>query len=192
MYFFYIFLIIFVSLVGFFFLFRSMLTIFSFFTTSPFVPLEKFLIEKGLSFLNVGKGDRFLDIGCGDGRVVFSCAKKYPGAKFYKGIEIIRILVIFANVRRFFFRNEKKERIIFERENAKYYDYGDYNKIFMYLLPEFVSDLMKKLEKEVPTGAVIVSVAFAIPEKYKRSGELKVEEVKLGRKKKKIYIWKKN
>jgi trans-aconitate methyltransferase len=175
-----------------FFLTRSLITLVSFFSKSPFVPLEKVLIDKGLNHLNMKKEDRFLDIGCGDGRVVFSCAKKYPGATFYKGIEIIPVLVYTAKLKRFLIKKvEEREKISFERKDARKYTYSEFNKIFMYLLPEFVSELMPKLEKELPSEAVVVSVAFKIPEIYKRSGELKVEEVKFGRKKKKIYIWKK-
>ncbi len=147
------------------------------------------MIEKGLSLLNVGKGDVFLDIGSGDGRVVTSCAKKYPEAKLYKGIEIIPILVVVANLRKFFLK--EKDRVVFKRDDAKKHVYKEYNKVFMYLLPEFVSDLMSKLEKELPSKAVVVSVAFAIPEIYKRSGNFQVHEFKLGRQTKKIYVWKK-
>lgn len=186
---FYIAIIVLSSFVCVFFLTRSLITLFSFFSKSPFVPLERILIEKGLSFLRVGKNDSFLDIGCGDGRVVFNCARNYPNAKLYKGIEIITILAFTAKLKRFFVK--EKEKISFERRDAMKYDYGEFNRVFMYLLPEFVSELMVKLEKELPKDAIVVSVAFAIPEIYKKSGSLKIEEVKLGRKTKKIYIWKK-
>lgn len=186
---FYWFVIIILSFVCIFFLARSVLTLLSFFTTSPFVPLEKKLIEGGLEFLDVGEGDRFIDIGSGDGRVVAYCAQKYPNADLYKGIEIIPILLPISNVRKIFSKN--KEKISFQRDDAKKHNYSNYNKVFMYLLPEFVSDLMPKLKKELPKGAVVVSVAFAIPQSYKSSGELKVHEVKFGRKKKKIYVWRK-
>ncbi len=190
MYVLYVVLIIFFTFIAVFFLTRSLITLISFFSKSPFVPLENVLINRGLEILNVKKDDRFLDIGCGDGRVVFSCARKYPGAKFYKGIEIIWILVVVAKLKKLFLR--EKDCIIFERENALNYDYSSYNKVFMYLLPEFVSELMPKLEKELPSKSVVVSVAFAIPEIYKKSGDLSVEEVRLGRKVKKIYRWEKN
>ena len=190
MYVLYVVLIIFFTFIAIFFLTRSLITLVSFFSKSPFVPLERVLIKRGLEFLDMKRNDKFLDIGCGDGRVVFSCASKYPGAKFYKGIEIIWILVLVAKFKRFF--SKDKDSVIFERANALSYDYSYYNKIFMYLLPEFVSELMPKLEKELPPKSIVVSVAFAIPEIYKRSGELSIEEVKLGRKMKKIYKWKKN
>jgi len=189
MLYFYIAVIVLSSLVCVFFLTRSLITLFSFFSKSPFVPLEKVLIKRGLSFLKVGKGDSFLDIGCGDGRVVFFCARKYPQAKLYKGIEIITILALTAKLKRFFVKD--KEKISFERRDAMKCEYGEFNKVFMYLLPEFVSELMIKLEKELPKNSIVVSVAFAIPEIYKKSGDLKIEEVKLGRRTKKIYIWKK-
>ncbi len=181
------------SLVCVFFLSRSLLTLLSFFSKSPFVPLEKVLIEKSLGYLDVKEGEKFLDIGCGDGRVVFYCAKKFPEGKIYKGIEIIPILVFFAKLRRIFFTREKdlKERISFERKDATQYSYYGYDKVFMYLLPDFVAELMPKLEKQLPSESVVVSVAFKIPDVYKRSGDLKVRKVKFGRKTKKIYVWRK-
>ncbi len=192
MYLLHIILILVVSCIGLFFLGRSILTILSFFSKSPFVPLEKVLIEKALGFLKIDTGDRFLDIGSGDGRVVLECASRYPKAKSYTGIEIIPILVVTAKLRKFLATKDlKKKDILLKRQDASKYHYGNYNKVYMYLLPEFVQELMVKLEKELPKNAIVVSVAFAIPDVYKKSGELKMEEVKFGRKKKKIYIWKK-
>ncbi len=180
------------TLVCIFFLTRSFITLVSSFSKSPFVPLRRTLRERALALLDLGEGDNFLDIGCGDGRVVFFCAKKYPDAKSYKGIEIISILVLFARLRRFFTKKvDGKQKIFFERRNAMNYSYDGYNKVFMYLLPDFVAELMTKLEKELPSKSVVVSVAFKIPDIYKRSGKLCVEEVKWGRRTKKIYIWKK-
>lgn len=188
----YISIIIVGFLVCIFFLTRSLITLFSFFSKSPFVPLEKVLIEKGLENLELKEGDRFVDIGCGDGRVVFSCAKKYPNLRCYKGIEIIFILVYVAKFKKLFFRDSfSKSKVSFDRENAVGYSYDQFNKVFMYLLPDFVSELMPKLEKELPSKSIVVSVAFKIPDIYQRSGNLEVKDVKFGRKSKKIYIWKK-
>ena len=189
MYFLYLVVAVFGIFVCIFFLTRSLITLLSFFTKSPFVPSERILFEKGLELLQVGVGDRFLDIGCGDGRVVFSCANKYLKASCYEGIERIWLLVIFANFKRIF--SGKKSKIFFKRADARNYSYEKYNKVFMYLLPEFVAELMPVLEKQLPSKSIVVSIAFRIPDKYKETGELSVNEVKLGKKSKKIYVWEK-
>ncbi len=172
-----------------FFLTRSLITLLSFFTKSPFVPSDKALFEKGLELLELKENDKFLDIGCGDGRVVFACSQKYGNLSRYQGIETIPLLVMAANFKRIF--SEKKKRIFFKRADARKYDYGDFNKVFMYLLPEFVAELMPILEKQLPSKSIVVSIAFVIPEKYKSTGELAVYEIKVGRRMKKIYVWKK-
>ena len=82
--------------------------------------------------------------------------------------------------------------MFFKRADARKYDYTKFNKVFMYLLPEFVAELMPMLEKQLPSKSVVVSIAFTIPEQYKESGDISIYEVKVGRRTKKIYVWKKN
>ncbi len=190
MYILYLFVAVLGIFVCIFFLTRSMITLISFFSKSPFVPSEVFFFKRGLELLNLEKGDRFLDIGCGDGRVVFACEKEYPNLVRYGGIERISLLVFVANLKRLF--REQKEKIFFKRADARKYDYTECNKVFMYLLPEFVAELMPMLEKQLPPKSIVVSIAFVIPEKYSKTGALCVHEVQVGRKTKKIYVWKKN
>ncbi len=189
MYFIYIALLIICAFVSLFFLTRSLITLLSFFSKSPFVPSDKKLFEKGIELLKIDEGDNFLDIGCGDGRVVFFCAKNYVNASSYSGIERIGVLYLVAKFKRIFFK--EKSKVDFLKKDATRFSYGKYNKVFMYLLPEFVAELMPVLEKELGRNSIVVSIAFEIPEKYKRNGNLDIHEVKLGRKTKKIYVWEK-
>ena len=190
MYFLYLIIIFLGILVCAFFLTRTVLIMVSFFYKSPFVPLDKVLMQKALALLKVSAKDKFLDIGCGDGRVVFKCFQDYPGAKRYKGIDIMTMLVAFAKIRKIFFG--KNSKIVFEKADAMKYSYKGYNKVFMYLLTDFVAELMPKLEKELPSKAVVVSVIFPIPEIYKKTGNLSISEVESGNRTKKLYMWEKN
>ncbi len=189
MFYFYIFLIICLFLISIFYLLRSALIIFTLFSKAPFIPLGKSLILKSLAFLNLKKGDSFVDIGSGDGRVVFTAFKRYPFLKKYVGIEINRILYFWSKKFSLFRKNNKV--IYFRNSDALKIKYSSFNKVYIYLLPDLLKSLMKKLEKELPVNSVVVSPIFKIPDEFKKSGNIEVKDVKLYGKMKKIYIWKK-
>ncbi len=176
-----------IGFIGVFFLLRSIVIIFSLFTSAPYVPLEKYLIKESTRFLSLKRGDRFVDIGSGDGRVVFWVAKNYPEVEYCKGIEISLLLNLASRFLRLFSCN--KERIVFERRNAFKCDFRKENKVFIYLLKDTVDKLMPVLEKQLPSGAKVVSPLFTIDQKYEKSGDLSVKEVIFRGKIRKIYIW---
>jgi precorrin-6B methylase 2 len=151
--------------------------------------LERSLVKKSLGFLNLKEGDSFLDIGSGDGAVVLYAARNYPQAKFFKGIERIHLLFFVSQVKRLF--SKYRGKILFERNNAFKHDYSKFNKVYIYMLPEFLQKFMPILEKQLPSGAIVVSTSFRIPDDYKKTGKLEIHEEPLGKKVIKIYVWEK-
>ena len=137
-----------------------LLGFFGFFTGAvrgaPFVPSGKKDVKRMINFANIKKGQNVYDLGSGDGRIIFAAAKKGANAT---GIEISRIVHIFAILRKKLFR-EKGELLRGSLWDA---DLKDADIIFTYLLPP----VMKRFEKEMlPTlkkGCIIVSHGFSLP-----------------------------
>ncbi len=160
----------------------------NFFSKVPFVPLNSFLMKESIKLLKIKDGDSFVDIGSGNGKVVFHVAKNYP-VKISKGIELEMWLVLWSKFLRFF--SIGKERIVFEKKDALKSNYSDFNKVYMYLMPQFIQSIMEILEKDLPRGAIVVSAVFKIPDVYKRSGKIVIKKIEFRGKMKTIYIWKK-
>ena len=155
----------------------------------PYVPIDTELMREVFKYMNVEKGDSFIDIGSGDGKVVCWVAKEFPKVKIYKGVEVSSSLVFFSRIRRLL--SKQKEKIDFEKKNALEFDYSKFNKVYMYLLSGFIEEIMFVLQEQLPRGAVVVSPIFAIPEDFKKFGELTVKKIEIRGKIKQLYIWKK-
>ena len=66
---------------------------------APWVPTKSADIKRLIGLLHLKKDQKFLEIGCGDGRVSYSVAKAFPGAKI-TGIEIAFPVFIVAYFRK--------------------------------------------------------------------------------------------
>jgi SAM-dependent methyltransferase len=118
---------------------------------APYEPSRKKAIEKMIKFSEVKKGEKSVDLGSGDGRLVRAFAK--AGAEAH-GYEINPFLVFYSKYK------TKKLGI----KNA-YFHWGNFWKVSLskfdivtsfqigYIMPK----LEKKLLRELPTGARVVS-----------------------------------
>jgi SAM-dependent methyltransferase len=106
----------------------------------------------------VKPGQIFYDLGCGDGRVVIEAVKR--GA-YGVCVELRRDLIEQAK------ENAKREhvyeRIRFVNDSFFNIDLSDADIVYMYLLTRVNAQLRPKLEKELRTGARIVTLDFEIP-----------------------------
>ncbi len=123
----------------------------------PYVPTPHHVVREMLKLARVGEGDVVYDLGSGDGRVLITAVEEF-GASKAVGIEIRKELVEIA-------RAEVKKRGL---ENKVIIVHGDVLKVSfaeatvvtMFLLPDLMEALRKRLETELREGARVVSYEF--------------------------------
>lgn len=122
----------------------------------PFVPTPQEVVDRMLELAQVKKGDVVYDLGSGDGRIVITAARKY-GVRAI-GFEIDPDLIKESR------ENIKKaglEHLAEIREqDILTVDLSPATVLTMYLLPSVNLQLRPKVQKELRTGARVVSHAF--------------------------------
>jgi len=147
------------------FIYRFVVRGISSFTDVPYVPTWYRFLAPISAALDIHPGDVVYDLGCGDARLLFYCAKRNPQAKFI-GIEWNPLLVAYALVKKFILRAHNVE---LRRNNIFAADFSDATRIYVFLLPEVMTDIAPKLK-----APHIVSRAFEVPgRKAAREFELK-------------------
>jgi SAM-dependent methyltransferase len=171
--------------IAFFLILRVYVVGLSFHREAPYVPLYKSVAKEALKHLNLKEGDRFVDIGSGDGLICFMASKQFKGKVV--GVEIGKFLVFLSRFKNLFLRRD----IQFIQSDMFKLDYSQYNKVFLYLTTDLISELIPKLENEIPKGAVVVSSVFDFGDEFMNSHNVKVVEYNGGLKKRNIYVWQK-
>lgn len=124
---------------------------------APYVPTKMELIRKILKTASLKKGKEFYELGSGDGRVVLEAAKL--GAHSF-GIEQSWIRV--------FYSRYKANKL--GLKNASFFHGNIFDRlyypadiIYIYMLPQAVSRLEKKLKKELKKGSIIITQTYHFP-----------------------------
>lgn len=169
-----------------FMIIRTLIVAFSFRDPVPFVPVESKLLKKAIQLLEIKPGDKVVDIGSGSGKFVFAAAKSAPDASF-TGIDINWILVSTCKLRA---KLKRTKNVQYMKSDVRVMDFSGYNKVYMYMTSGFVGEMMGKLTKELPVGAVVVSIAFGFGKKFESENSVEVYEVGKG-KHDKVSIWRK-
>ena len=130
---------------------------------SPYVPSRKKQVLSILSEIPFKKTTKFLDLGCGDGRVVMAAAKQYEIQAV--GIDINPMVITWAKLKMWF---TKIPNVEYRVENIFKTNLGDFDVIYIFLMPKLLVELKNKLQTETKKGAVLVSHGFKIEgwEKY--------------------------
>lgn len=126
----------------------------SVFFGSPYVKADKNLIRDALKLAQLKKAEIFYDLGCGDGSSLIEAAKL--GAKA-TGFEISPYYYLWAKLRTLRYRNIK---VVYR--NIKDVDLSKVDVVYCYLLPEFLEKLSPKFQRELKSGARLISVGFPI------------------------------
>lgn len=135
----------------------------------PYLPSKDITITEMIGLVRVrsGKGPRtgtrVAEVGCGDGRLAIALAE--AGARV-DGYEINPYLAWRArrNVRQAEQRNPKLSgRVRIYRKNFWKVDFRDYQAVTIFGIPHIMERLGRKLARELPAGARVVSNAFPIP-----------------------------
>lgn len=109
----------------------------------------------------VTKHDHVLDIGAGDGRIVLAAAKRNVASS--TGIEINPILVCISHLKLKLLKLNTTTEIDLNHGNLWQFDTSPYSVVILYGIPSMMSDLKKKLKKELKPGTKVISILFPIP-----------------------------
>jgi predicted RNA methylase len=165
---------------------RTFVIIISMLFPVPFLPSGG-IFKEVLTKLDIKDGDNVLDVGSGDGRVLIYASKQYPNSNFV-GIEKNIFLVIYSELLR---RITGRKNLKFVHKDAIKFKYSRYNKIYMYLTPEFVDRLMIKIKDEVKEGTRVVNLHFKLGYNFFNDNKVVRNEVKYRNKIDYIYLWQK-
>lgn len=121
---------------------------------APYVPTPMKAVEKMIKSANLKPGQIVYDLGCGDGRIIHLASKQYDIKA--TGFELSPIVYCLAKVRQLIWHSKAKIRFA----NFKRHNLSDADIIFCYLLPETLTHISPKFEKELKPGAKIISYAF--------------------------------
>jgi len=137
---------------------------------SPYIPLQKNVIEHASEEMPIADGNVVYDLGCGDGRVLFYLAKKYPQG-LYIGVEKYNLPFMLARINYFFHGKPKNIKII--KKDMFDCNFREASHIFIYLFPGQMDKIYDKFEKELKKGTRVISCGFH----FKQKNSQKVIEV---------------
>jgi cyclopropane fatty-acyl-phospholipid synthase-like methyltransferase len=124
----------------------------------PFVPTPRPIVRRMLDIAQVRPGERVIDLGAGDGRIVISAATEFGANALGVELHPGRYAII---------RNSAavlKPNLQAVRQNFFNTDLSTADIVTMYLLPSVNEALRKKLERELHSGARVVTHDFSIPD----------------------------
>jgi hypothetical protein len=123
-----------------------------------FFPASIRNIDIMLNIASLQPGDRIADLGSGDGRIVIACARQGIRAD---GYEINPILVLLSRRR---IRQSGVEGLAAIHWKSFWRaDLSPFDAIFVYGIPYVMNGLRNKLERELRSGAKVVSNVFPFP-----------------------------
>ncbi|UCC41749.1 MAG: methyltransferase domain-containing protein [Candidatus Aminicenantes bacterium] len=126
---------------------------------APFVPTPMVIVEKMLEMSEVDKGDIVYDLGCGDGRIVIMAAERY-GARGV-GIDLDPQRISESKIGA---ANAGVENLVeFRMEDVTKSNFSEATVVTLYLLTESNRVLRPELERQLRSGAYVVSHNYPIP-----------------------------
>ena len=127
---------------------------------APYVPTPASIVHEILSLARVGPDDTVVDLGSGDGRLVIEAVTRY-GARGGFGVDIDADLVARANA------NAAKagvaDRVRFHQRDLFATDVRDATVVTVYLLPQVMGRLERKLRAELRPGTRVVCHDYPFP-----------------------------
>lgn len=121
---------------------------------APYVPTKMDQIKALLKTAGVTKGKIFYELGSGDGRVVFAAAKLGADSN---GIEQSHLRVLYS---RCYAWRHNLTNTHFYHGNIFDRNYYPADIVYIYLLPEGISKLEKKLKKELKPNSVVITQTY--------------------------------
>jgi SAM-dependent methyltransferase len=123
-------------------------------------PTSRKQLEAAAWLLQVKHGDTVYDLGSGFGRALIFFAKEYQVHAIGAEVDPLRRAVSVWSAR----RRGVSTSVTVLRKNLLDVDLHDSRKVFFFLSPLLMRKLEQKLEREMPSGALVVSVEHRFPD----------------------------
>ena len=127
---------------------------------APWVPTKKKDRDRIFRLANLKPDETFYDLGCGAGGLVIEATTKYQAVGI--GIELSLIQYTICRLRELFIKNNK---VFFKNKNFFKEDLSKADVVYFFGYPATIKKRLKqKLEKELKSGARVISYAFQVPD----------------------------
>ncbi len=131
----------------------------------PFISVPLSILPAIEKALDIQPDSVVYDLGCGDARVLRYLARKYPKATFI-GIENSAFPYYIAKtISRWNKMRGAPDNVKVLREDFFTHDLSKATRVFVYLYPQVMDDILNKLEEELPAGSRLVSTTFKFTQK---------------------------
>jgi len=160
-----------------FFLLRSLVVAITMLTEVPFLPSNK-LYKQAIEYLDIQIGDKVIDLGCGDG-------KKYPNAQFV-GIDRNPLLIIYAKFMKLILN---RRNLQFKCVNIHDFNVATFNKVYIYLLPKVVDEIILEKKDELKKGCTVLSFHYGFSKDFFDINNVTKYPVKYRNKEENIFKW---
>lgn len=120
---------------------------------APFVPVPREAIPGIVDALELSHDAVVYDMGCGDGRILFACKEKQPGIQAV-GIEKALLPYLIARMK------EKSRDVHVIHGDFFSHSLSDATHVVLYLFPELMEEVEKKLARELKPGTRVLAVDF--------------------------------
>jgi len=140
----------------------------------PFISTSKKVARKMVALAHIKRGQKIYDLGCGRGVILFEAIRFLP-PPFLKGeiegdfsptqfigYELVRPVVWWANIRKFFVGNRYICSLRFQCKDFFKEDLSDADVIFCYLWPSIMDRFYAEKWKMLKKGTKIISHGFRI------------------------------
>lgn len=134
------------------------------FGAPPFYPSNRKAVREMVKLAQIHKKDRVIDLGSGDGRILFE-ASKYSDNVF--GVELNPFFVYFTKLKSLLLKSNIE---VYKKDLYKI-DLSEYDIVFCYLLPETMTKLKQKFNKELKPGTKVITNTFHL-DAFKQIGEI--------------------
>lgn len=124
----------------------------------PYVPTPKKVYAKMIELAELNGNEKIYDLGCGDARLLIETKKQHPNITAV-GYELPIAVWLLARLRIFFSNAD----VTVHMRDFFGADLSDADVVFLYLVPEVMGRLEKKLQSELKPGTRIISHAFPLP-----------------------------
>ena len=125
---------------------------------APYVPTPEDVVDRMLALAAVTRDDVVLDLGSGDGRIPIRAAQKYGARGIGVDIDPRRVEEARANAR----KAGVEDRVEFELGDALKTDVSRATVVTLYLLSSSNAKLRPMLQRQLRSGARVVSHAFSM------------------------------